>query len=69
MTYKYFCEECGEHFDSTLPERDRNGILNEISCPNCGCWCVYLDTPEGAETSIRDMNEYEANQIKWEDEN
>lgn len=44
--YKYFCNCCGWRFESDLPEKDEHGFDNEISCPHCGCWGVYLETPE-----------------------
>ena len=59
MTYKYFCNECGHHFTSNKPERDENGFLNDISCPECGGWNVYPDTDAGAAASVKEQTEYE----------
>lgn len=59
MAYKYFCGECGHRFESNLPERDANGLHNDIWCPECGGMNVYADTPEGAEQSAKDEIEYQ----------
>lgn len=68
MNYKYFCNDCGFRFESELPERNENGLLNGITCPDCGSWAVYPDTAEGAAQSVRALNEEEAAQIAWEDD-
>lgn len=67
MTYKYFCGDCGHHFTSNKPERDENGFLNDISCPECGAWDVYPDTDAGATASVRDQTGYENAVESWED--
>lgn len=67
MSYKYFCGACGCRFESDIPEIRPNGLHNSIDCPTCGCYDTYPDTPEGARQSLRDLNEYEANLLKWED--
>lgn len=57
--YKYFCGGCGHRFTDPRPERDENGLLNEIACPNCGAWDIYQDTPAGAAASVADQIAYE----------
>lgn len=59
MTFRYFCHECGHCFASNKPERDDNGFLNDISCPECGAWNVYPDTDAGAAASVKELTEYE----------
>lgn len=58
-TYKYFCGNCGHKFTSEKPERDVQGWLNDIACPECGSWDTYPDTPEGVTASVRDQLDYE----------
>lgn len=60
---KYFCDSCGFRFESDNPDE------LSISCPDCGCWDIYPDTPEGAAASVKARTEYENTQIAWEDEN
>ena len=63
---KYFCNTCGLRFESG-PERDENGMLNDICCPNgCG-WNVYPDTVEGRAQSVLDLTEYENVLLDLED--
>lgn len=57
--YKYFCNSCGVHFEHALPERDDNGLLNDIVCPHCGVYDIYPDTEAGAAQSIKDLTDYE----------
>lgn len=57
---KYFCDTCGERFESDRP-------FIELSCPNCGCYDIYEDTPEGSLENVRSLNAYEAELILWED--
>ena len=68
MTYKYFCDNCGRHFASDLPERDSRGCLNDIPCPHCGAWDIYPDTPGGAAASVRDQLDYENRLREWADD-
>lgn len=56
---KYFCNCCGKHFESDLPELD-------VYCPECGVYDIYSDTAEGAAQSIKDITAYENKQIAWE---
>ena len=65
--YKYFCNSCGTHFEQELPERDENGLLNDIVCPNCGTYDIYTDTIEGAAQSVKDLSDYENIMNLWED--
>jgi DNA-directed RNA polymerase subunit RPC12/RpoP len=65
--YKYFCNSCGTHFEQELPERDENGLLNDIVCPNCGIYDIYTDTTEGAAQSVKDLSNYENIMNLWED--
>ena len=67
MSYKYFCGCCGYRFTSGKPERDENGFLNDISCPDCGAWDVYPDTDAGANASVKDQMEYESEVEAWEE--
>ena len=60
--YKYFCGCCGKHFESEFPERNEMGLHNEITCPNCGVYDIYPDTPEGSAQSIKDLTDYENEQ-------
>lgn len=48
MKYKYFCGSCGRRFESDVPFTDKNGIHNDIWCPECGAVDIFEDTPEGA---------------------
>ena len=57
--FKYFCNYCGNRFDSDLPERDEHGYMNDVYCPKCGGYDVYPDTPSGAKESIRHQTAYE----------
>ena len=65
--YKYFCGGCGCKFTSDQPERDSNGILNDIPCPNCGAWDIYPDTDAGRADSLRDQIEYYNKIESWTD--
>lgn len=56
--FKYFCNGCGKRFESELPERNKLGLLNYISCPRCGAWETYPDTVEGSKQSVKDTLEY-----------
>lgn len=63
---KYFCNMCGHRFEAG-PERDENGMPNDICCPGgCG-WNVYPDTLEGRAQSVRDLTEHENVLLDWED--
>ena len=64
--HKYFCDSCSYKFVNKLPEKT-DGIYNEIPCPNCGCWNVYPDTPEGRDHSVEDLIGYENDLLAWED--
>ena len=66
--YKYFCNCCDHRFESPLPERNEAGLLNAISCPECGAWDVYPDTAEGAAQSVKAQVGYENKLMEWEDE-
>jgi DNA-directed RNA polymerase subunit RPC12/RpoP len=66
--HKYFCGCCGHHFESAAPERDANGYLNEIACPDCGAHDIYADTPDGAEQSVKDQTAYENKLIEQEED-
>ena len=68
MKYHYFCGECGHRFDSDLPERDANGLHNDVWCPECGGYNVYPDTPDGAAQSAKDEIEYQAQLAVLDDE-
>lgn len=69
MKYHYFCNECGHRFESELPERDANGLLNDVWCPECGGLNVYPDTPEGAAASARETLDYLAEEaVLYDDE-
>lgn len=57
--YPLFCGDCGNYFTSEIPLRNQRGMLNDISCPTCGGWNVYPDTPEGAAQSVRDEIAYQ----------
>lgn len=57
--FKYFCNCCGTHFTNEFPERDHLGLLNDITCPRCGVYDIYTDTPEGAAQSVKDLTDYE----------
>ena len=57
--YHYFCNDCGHHFASDLPERDANGLLNDIDCPKCGCWEIYPDNPAGSDQAVKALTDYE----------
>lgn len=63
--FKYFCENCGARFMHVQPERDENGLINDIFCPHCGDRDIYPDTSEGAAQSIRNLNKYEASLMAW----
>lgn len=65
--YKYFCNHCGYHFESELPERDSNGLLNDILCPHCGDAEIYPDTVEGSKRSVKAVTEYENTEMLWTD--
>ena len=58
--YKYFCNHCGYHFESELPERD-------ILCPHCGDAEIYPDTVEGSKRSVKAVTEYENTVMLWTD--
>ena len=66
--FAYFCDCCGKKFKSEIPERNENGMLNNICCPTCGAWDVYPDTPEEAAASATRETEYENTLIMLEDE-
>lgn len=66
--FTYFCDCCGKKFKSEIPERDENGMLNNICCPSCGAWDIYPDTPEEADASVTRETEYENTLIMLEDE-
>lgn len=57
--YKYFCDYCGRSFESSTPERDPLGLLNDIACPHCGSFDIFPDTPEGHAASVAALTEYE----------
>ena len=57
--YKYFCDYCGERFESDTPELDADGLHNDIPCPKCGSHCSYPDTTENSAASVRALSEYE----------
>ena len=40
--YKYFCNSCGTHFENDMPERDNDGLLNNIICPHCGAYVSQM---------------------------
>lgn len=65
--YKYFCDTCGAHFSSALPERDENGLVNCIYCPHCGDLNTYPDTAQGAAESVKALIESENVEIAWND--
>lgn len=66
--YKYFCGECGHKFESDMPELDKNGLHNDIPCPACGSWNIYVDTEEGAARSVEDLTDYENSISGWNEE-
>lgn len=66
--YNYFCDCCGRHFESDLPEKDEHGLSNEISCPHCGAWDIYPDTEEARMESVRRFSDYEVSQEMEDDE-
>lgn len=68
MKYHYFCGACGHKFVSDTPAFDENGLHNNISCPECGAWDIYADTPEGAAESVRDQLSYEAAVEEWSEQ-
>jgi sarcosine oxidase delta subunit len=53
------------HFTSALPERDENGIVNDIYCPHCGDLNTYPDTAQGAAESVKALTESENIEIAW----
>lgn len=54
----YFCDYCGRRWISTgKPE----------VCPDCGSYCVILDTPTTASRSVEDLTAYENNLNEQED--
>ena len=64
--YKYFCNNCGNHFENELPLKNHLGLLNDIVCPKCGAYEIYPDTAEGAAQSVDDTIAYENELIAWE---
>ena len=65
--YKYFCNNCGNHFENELPLKNHLGLLNDIICPKCGTYEIYPDTAEGAVQSVADTIAYENELIAWEE--
>ena len=57
--FKYFCNSCGQRFESETPEYDEEGLRNDIPCPRCGAWDIYPDTAHGSAQAIRHQTEYE----------
>lgn len=64
--HHYFCNSCGHHFASDIPERNEIGTLNDIPCPECGSWDIFPDTSSGSAAAIKEFNEYE-NEIEFGD--
>lgn len=58
-SYHYFCGNCNTHFSHDLPERDANGFLNDIICPNCGDREIYTDDEAGSRMSVEALQAYE----------
>lgn len=56
--YKYFCDNCGEHFSSDTAHTDKYGMM-DIFCPHCGAWDIYPDTLTGSADAVRHLTEYE----------
>ena len=64
---KYYCEECGKHFESNVPELNEYGTLNSICCPACGSLEIYPDSPEGHSEAFKDFCDYENDLVTLED--